>query len=67
MAPTIIVARIALTTDSTTVIDSRSVHIQVSGLQFQGRSGVDSNIGGGINNTVVIGHESSRELEKQTV
>ena len=55
------VARVALATDS---LDPTNVHI--SGLQFQGHSGIDSNTNGGMNNRVVIGH-SSREAEKQTV
>ena len=55
------VARIALATDS---MDSTNVHI--SGLQFQGNSGIESNISGGMDNRAVIGH-SSREAEKQTV
>ena len=61
MAPTIMVARVALATDST---DSTNVHI--SGLQFQGNSGIDSNTNGGMDNMFVISH-SSREAEKQTV
>ena len=55
------VARVALATDS---IDSTNVHI--SDLQFQGDSGIGSNINDGMDNRVVIGH-SSRESEKQTV
>ena len=55
------VARIALATDS---MNPTSVHI--SGLQFQGDSGIYSNMNGGMDNRVVIGH-SSREAEKQTV
>ena len=58
------VARVALATDNIVVVDSTNVHI--SGLQFQGQSGIHSNINGGMDNTVVIGH-SSRESEKQTV
>ena len=61
MAPTIMVARVALATDT-----MDSMNIQMSGLQFQGRSGIDSNTNGGMDNRVVIGH-SSREAEKQTV
>ena len=61
MAPTIMVARVAVATDS---IDPTNVHI--SGLQFQGNSGIDSNINGGMDNRVVIGH-SSQEAEKQIV
>ena len=61
MAPTIMVARVALVTDS---MDPPNVHI--SGLQSQGRSGIDSNINGEMDNRVVIGH-SSQEAEKQTV
>ena len=61
MAPTIMVARVAIATNS---MDSTNVH--VSGLQFQGNPGIDSNINGGMDNGVVIGH-SSREAEKQTV
>ena len=55
------VARVALATDS---MDSTKVHI--SRLQFQGRSEIDSNTNGGMDDVVVIGH-SSREAEKQTV
>ena len=61
MAPTIMVARVALATDS---MDSTNVHI--SGLQFQGNSGIDSNTNGGMDNMFVISH-SSREAEKQKV
>ena len=58
------VARVALATDNIVAVDSTNVHI--SGLQFQGQSGIDSNINDGMDNTAVIGH-SSRESEKQTV
>ena len=61
MAPTIMVARVALATDS---MDSTKVHI--SRLQFQGNSGIDSNINGGMDDGVVISH-SSPESHKQTV
>ena len=61
MAPTIMVARVALATDS---MDLTNVHI--SGLQFQGNSGIDNNINGGMDNGLVISH-SSREVEKQKV
>ena len=61
MAPTIMVARVALATDS---MDSTKVHI--SRLQFQGRSEIDSNTNGAMDDVAVIGH-SSREAEKQTV
>ena len=61
MAPTIMVARVALATDS---MDSTNAHI--SGLQFQGNLGIDSNINGGVDNRVIISH-FSREAEKQTV
>ena len=54
------VARVALATDS---MDSTNIHI--SGLQFQGDSGINSDINGGMDNRVIIGH--SRESEKQTV
>jgi len=65
IAPTIMVARVALATDNTVVMNSSNVYI--SGLQFQGRSGIGStDINGGKSNAVAIGH-SSRELEKQTV
>ena len=60
MAPTIMVTQVALTTDS---MNPTSVHI--SGLQFQGNSGINSNINGEMDNRVVIGH--SQEVEKQTV
>ena len=55
------VARVALATDS---IDPTSVHI--SSLQFQGQSGINSNINGGMDNGVVIGY-SSQKAEKRTV
>ena len=55
------VARVALATDS---MDSTNVHI--SGLRFQGRSGVNSDINDGMDNGVVVGH-SSQKSEKQTV
>ena len=58
MAPTIMVARVALVTDS---MDPTNVHI--SGLQFQGHSGIDSNTIGGMDNRVVISH-LSREAKK---
>ena len=64
MAPTIMVARVALATDTTVVVNSTNVHI--SGLQFQGNSGIDSDINGGMNNAVVIG-QSSPKLENSTV
>ena len=56
------VAQVALATDS---MDSTNVHI--SGLQFQGNSGIDSKINGGMDNRVIIGRDSSQELQKQTV
>ena len=52
------VARVALVTDS---MDPTNVHI--SGLQFQGHSGIDSNTIGGMDNRVVISH-LSREAKK---
>ena len=52
------VARVALATNS---MDPTSVHI--SGLQFQGHSGIDSNTIGGMDNVVVISH-SSQDAEK---
>ena len=61
MAPTIMVARVALATDSI-----NSTNVRISGLQFQGHSEVDSNIDGGMDNMVVISH-SLQEAEKQAV
>ena len=58
MAPTIMVTRVALATDS---IDPTSLHI--SGLQFQGNLGIDSNINSEMDNRVVVGH-SSQEMDK---
>ena len=55
------VARVALATDSAV-----PTNVHISGLQFQGHSGIDSNINSGMDNTVVIGH-SPRESEKQIV
>jgi len=55
------VARVALATDSNVAVDSTNVLL--SGLQFQGTSGIDSDINGGRDK---IGH-SSRALEKQKV
>ena len=57
------VARVALATDS---MDYHSTNVHTLGPQFQGRSGIDSNINGGMDNRIVIGH-SSRESEKQAV
>ena len=54
------VARVALATNNIVAGDSTSIHI--SGLKFQGRSGIDSDINGGMNNTVVLGY--SQESEK---
>ena len=51
IAPTIMVARVALATDSAV-----PTNVHISGLQFQGHSGIDSNINGGMDNTLVIGH-----------
>jgi hypothetical protein len=65
MAPTIMVARVALTTDTTVVVNSTNVHI--SGLQFQGNSGINSDINGGMNNAVVVVGQSSQKSEKPTV
>ena len=62
MAPTIMVARVALATHSN--MDSTNVHI--SGLQSQGNSGINSNVNGGMDDGVVISH-SSPESHKQTV
>ena len=57
------VARVALGIDS---MDSTNVHI--SGLQFEGRSGIDSDVNGGMDNRVVIDHSSLvLESQKQTV
>ena len=59
------VARVALATNS---MDPTNVHI--SGLQFQGHSGSDTDVNDGMDNGVVIGHssgESEKQSEKQTV
>ena len=56
IAPTIMVARVALATDSI-VTD-----VLISGLQFQGHSGIDSDING-----AVIGYPGPRVSEKQKV
>ena len=53
--------RVALATDS-----MNPTNIHISGLQFQGNSGIDSNINGGMDDRIVISN-SSREAEKQTV
>ena len=58
------VARVALATDDIATVDSTNVRI--SALQFQGHSGIDSDINGGMNNAVVIG-QSSQKSEKPTV
>ena len=55
------VAHVALATNS---MDSTNVHI--SGLQFQGRSRIESNINGGTDSRVVIGY-SGWEAKKQVV
>ena len=65
MAPTIMVARVAVATDTTVVVNSTNVHI--SGLQFQGNSGIDSDINGGMNNAVVIGQSSQKSENLPTV
>ena len=62
MAPTIMVARVALATHSN--MDSTNVHI--SGLQSQGNLGINSNINGRMDNGVVISY-SSQEAKRQTV
>ena len=58
MAPTIMVTQVALATDS---INPTSLHI--SGLQFQGNLGINSNINSEMDNRVVVGH-SSQEMDK---
>jgi hypothetical protein len=54
------VARVALATDDIATVDSTNVRI--SALQFQGHSGIDSDIDG-----MVIGYSGSRVSEKQKV
>ena len=58
------VARVALATNSIVTVDSTNIHI--SRLQFQGHSGIDGDINGGMDNMVEIGH-CSRESQKQIV
>ena len=50
------VARVALATDS-----MDPTNFDISGLQFQGHSGIDSDINGGMDNGVVISHFSQEE------
>ena len=59
------VARVAVATDTTVVVNSTNVRI--SGLQFQGNSGIDSDINGGMNNAVVIGQSSQKSENLPTV
>jgi len=54
------VARVALATDNILIVDSTNVRI--SAIQFQGRSGIDSDING-----AVIGYPGPRVSEKQKV
>jgi hypothetical protein len=61
IAPTIMVTRVILATDSNLTVDSTNVHI--SGLQFQWNSGIESDINGGR----VVNSHSSRALENQKV
>jgi len=60
IAPTIMVARVALANDNIVTVDSTNAHI--SALRFQGHSGIDSDING-----AVIGYSGSRVSEKPKV